>query len=182
MRLRKLSLALAAAAFATGPGWAPAAAMSAGDGHSPHGSAGDGHGNAGAEHGHGRGHNGTHPGSSHRCQPHAVGYVASGTLEAQSLTKNADGTYSGSLSVDLTHGNRPARAGLGKQQVTVEDIRVTFGLRDANGDGSVGLDDLAAGDRVRLLGRITVLAKRCPAGEFTATTTIRHAVFHAPRP
>jgi len=59
-------------------------------------------------------------------------------------------------------------------------VHLTFGLADTNNDGSVGLDDLTKGDRATLLGRISVLAKHCSQTGFTATTTIRHIVFHAP--
>jgi hypothetical protein len=120
-------------------------------------------------------------GASHKCKPHKVGYVASGTLVSQTLTKNADGSYSGEVTVEVTHTNHHAK-GDNKSTKTykVENVHVTFGLADTNNDGSVGLDDLTKGDRVTLLGRITVLAKHCSNPEFTATTTIRHLVFHAP--
>jgi hypothetical protein len=184
MILRRTSLALAAAALMSAPAWAPAVAAPSGH---PHSGSGAEHGKSGADHGKGKGSHGRHlgtsghPGKSHKCAPHAVGYVASGTLEAQSLTENANGTYSGSLSVDVTRANRHARGDLGKHEYTVEDVRVTFGLKDLDGDAA-GIDDIAAGDRARLLGRITTLAKKCPAGEFTPTTSIRHIVFHAPLP
>jgi hypothetical protein len=120
-------------------------------------------------------------GASHKCKPHKVGYVASGTLVSQTLTKNADGTYSGEVTVEVTHVNRHAK-GENKSTKTykVENVHVTFGLADTNTDGSTGLDDLAKGDRVKLLGHITALAKHCSHTGFTATTTIRHLVFHAP--
>ena len=62
----------------------------------------------------------------------------------------------------------------------MEKVHLTFGLADTNSDGSVGLDDLAKGDRVHLIGKITALAKKCSQTGFTATTTIRHIVVHAP--
>jgi hypothetical protein len=173
MILRRASLALAAAALASAPAWAAAAARPGGVPGGPHGAPGI----------KGKGHRGDgEHGRSRRCTAHAVGYVASGTLESESLTKNADGTYSGALSVDVTHANHHAKGDLGKREYTLQDARVTFGLKDIDGDGVVGLGDLAAGDSVHLVGRITVLPRRCPAGEFTPTTTIRHVVFHAARP
>ena len=119
--------------------------------------------------------------NSHKCKPHKVGYVASGTLVSQALTKNSDGTYSGDVTVEVKHANHHAK-GDNKSTKTykVENVHVTFGLADTNNDGSVGLDDLAKGDRVMLLGRITVLAKHCSNTGFTATTTIRHIVLHGP--
>jgi hypothetical protein len=123
----------------------------------------------------------SHPGKSHKCKPHKVGYVASGTLVSQTLTKNADGAYSGEVTVKVTHTNHHASGDLGATKTyKVEKIHVTFGLADTNKDGSVGLDDLKESDRVKLIGKITALAKKCPAGEFTPTTTIRKIVFHAP--
>jgi hypothetical protein len=123
----------------------------------------------------------SHPGQSHKCKPHKVGYVASGTLVSQTLTKNADGTYSGEVTVKVTHTNHHALGDLGATKAyKVENVHVTFGLADTNKDGGVGLDDLKEGDRVKLIGKITALAKKCNAGEFTPTTTIRKLVFHVP--
>lgn len=123
----------------------------------------------------------SHPGKSHKCAPHKVGYVASGTLVKQTLTKNADGTYSGEVEVEVMRTNHHAAADKGKTVVyKVMNVHVTFGLTDTNNDGSVGLDDLAKGDRVHLNGKITALAKGCNQSGFTAETTIRRIIFHAP--
>src|SRR5262249_35128287 len=137
----------------------------------------------GTEHTGGKGRHGTfgHPGSSHKGKPHKVAYVASGTLVSQTLAKNADRTYSGQVTVESKGTNHHGAGEKGKTKAyAVEKVRVTFGLRDTNSDGSVGLDDLKAGDRVKLIGKITTLAKKCSQGEFTPTTTIRKIVFHAP--
>lgn len=123
----------------------------------------------------------SHPGHSHKCAPHKVGYVASGTLVKQTLTKNADGTYSGEVEVEVMRTNRHAAADEGKTIIyKVMNVHVTFGLADTNNDGGVGLDDLAKGDRVHLNGKITVLARKCDQSGFTAETTIRRIIFHAP--
>jgi hypothetical protein len=61
----------------------------------------------------------------------------------------------------------------------VENVHVTFGLADTNNDGSIGLDDLKEGDRVKLIGGITRLGQHCNQEGFTRTTTIRRIVFHA---
>jgi hypothetical protein len=129
---------------------------------------------------------GSHPGQSHKCTPHKVGYVASGTLvlvtpPLTTLVKNVDGTYSGTLEVEVTHTNHHAAADKGKTVTyNVSSVHITFGLKDTNSDGSVGLDDLKTGDRVQLNGKITTLAKKCSQTGFTAETTIRKIVFHAP--
>jgi hypothetical protein len=123
----------------------------------------------------------SHRGRSNKCAPHKVGYVASGTLVKQTLTKNADGSYGGEVEVEVIRTNHHAAADKGKTVVyKVVDVHVTFGLTDTNNDGSVGLDDLAKGDRVHLNGKITALSKRCDQSGLTAETTIRRIIFHAP--
>lgn len=123
----------------------------------------------------------SHPGPSHKCAPHKVGYVASGTLVKQTLTKNADGTYSGEVEVKVMHTNHHAAADNDKTVIyKVVNVDVTLGLKDTNNDGSVGLDDLAKGDRVHLNGKITALAKKCDQSGVTAEPTIRQIIFHAP--
>jgi hypothetical protein len=127
----------------------------------------------------------SHPGNSHKCKPHKVAYVASGTLVSQTLTKNTDGTtYSGEVTVEVKRTNHHAASDKGTTKTyKVEKVRVTFGLADTNGDGTVDLKDLKEGkegDRVKLIGKITALAKRCSQTKFTAETTIRKIVFNAP--
>ena len=92
---------------------------------------------------------------------HNVAYIVSGTLVSQTLSKNADGTYSGTVTVSVARTNRHAAAAKGMTETyTLTDAHLTFALRDTNNDGSVGLDDLAAGDRVKAIGKITTLSKR----------------------
>jgi hypothetical protein len=129
---------------------------------------------------HGNKGNGHKP---HRCLPHEVGYVVSGTLVSDTLTEGPNNTGSGEVVVEVLHGNRHARAAVGtKVAYTLTNAHLTLAVPDADNDSTVGVDDLQAGDRVHLIGRVSELSKRCPAGEFTPQTTIRHAVFHAPRP
>jgi hypothetical protein len=114
-----------------------------------------------------------HPGAPHRCTPHKVAYVASGTLQTWSLEKNSDGTYSGTLVVDVKHANRFAKGDVGNA--------VTYTLSSAKvrlGDG-VG-DPPAAGSLVKLIGKVSALAKRCDQTGFVATTTIGKVVVHTP--
>jgi hypothetical protein len=145
------------------------------------GGSGDGNkGNHGADN-QGSAHTRGHPGQSHKCTHHKVAYVASGTLVSQTLSKNSDGAYSGEVTVKVTHTNHHAIGdeGATKAYKNLENVHVTFALADTNNDGSVGLDDLKEGDRVRLIGKITTLAKRCSQSGFMSTTTIRRIVFHA---
>jgi hypothetical protein len=139
------------------------------------------------------------PGHSHKCTPHKVAYVASGLLVSQTLTldgasppptttafvaalhPDAGNRYSGDVTVDVKHTNHHAAGDKGKTVTyTVSHARVTFALPDVNNDGSSGLDDLQAGDRVKVIGKVTALARRCDHSGFTPTTTIRHIVFHGP--
>jgi len=189
MIVKKILLAAAAGALMAGPAWAlPGLAPAAeGKGHRPsttpnntHNPGSSRRSSGGTENTGGKGAKPSKSGRSHKCKPHKVGYVASGTLVSQALTKNADGSYSGEVTVEVKHTNHHAKADKGTKAYKLENVDVTFGLADTNSDGSVGLDDLKAGDRVRLLGRITVLAKKCNQTGFTPTTTIRHLVFHAP--
>jgi len=145
-----------------------------------HNDAGNGGSNPGA------GHRPTgkppHPSQSRRCTPHNVAYIAAGTLLKQTLSKDGTAnTYSGELEVAVKRTNRHAAADRDTTKTyKVEHIHVTFALADVNNDGGVGLDDVQVNDRVKLIGKITVLAKRCDQSGFTATLTIAHIVLHPP--
>jgi hypothetical protein len=164
MIARKLALATAAVALMSTPAWATAS--NDGTGHPPPGT----HGKAGQH------------GASHKCKPHKVGYAAAGVLVSQTLTKD-DGanTYSGDVTVDVKHTNHHAAGDKGKTVTyTVSHAHVTFGLADVNGDGSAGLDDLQPNARVKVIGKITTIARKCDQTGFTPEITIRRVVFHAP--
>lgn len=176
MTVRKILLAGAAVALMSTPAWGhPGNGNGNGDhGQGPSGAPGHQH-----DKGKGRPEN---PGHSHRCRERSVGYVASGTLLKETLTKDEGAnTYSGTLEVEVTRTNRHAVADKGKKTYEVSKAHVTFGLADVNKDGSVGLDDLTPGDRVKLIGRITERNSSCQ-DEFTSKTTIRKIVFHVPLP
>jgi hypothetical protein len=115
-----------------------------------------------------------HPADSHKCVPHKVAYVASGKLVSSSLTKNADGTYSGTLKVHVTHTNHHARADKGTdREYTLDHAKVHFGH---------GVDPAApaAGDRVHLSGKITELARKCDQTGFKPTVTIHKVGIKTP--
>lgn len=120
-----------------------------------------------------------HPSKSHKCKPHAVGYKASGTLESESLTQTQgagtttrrDDRYSGDLTVNVKKANH--HGATGSQTYTVTDARVKF--YDANHDGTA--DTPKAGDRVKVKGRITRLAKKCDQTGFTPKITVRRVEF-----
>jgi hypothetical protein len=191
MIVKKILLAAAAGALMTGPAWAlPALApANQGKGHRPSTTPnntvnpGSSHRSSeGTENTGGKDGKSGDSSGSHKCKPHKVGYVASGTLiGVPKLTENTDGTYTGEVEVEVKHTNHHAKKDNNTtKKYKVENVRVTFGLADTDSDGVVGVDELKAGDRVKLIGNITVLAKKCSQTGFTATTTIRHLVFHAP--
>ena len=120
-----------------------------------------------------------HPAKSHKCTPHKVAYRASGPLVSESLTQTAgastpkrgDDRYSGTLTVDVTKVNH--HAAKGQQDYSLDNARVRFYDADHNGTP----DEPKTGDRVKLIGKITTLPKKCDATGFTATITIRKVDF-----
>jgi hypothetical protein len=120
-----------------------------------------------------------HPAKSHKCTPHKVAYRASGTLVSESLSQTAgadtpkrgDDRYSGTLTVDVTKANH--HAAKGEQTYTLDNARVRFYDADHNGTR----DEPKAGDRAKLIGKITRLSKKCDATGFTPTITIRKVDF-----
>jgi hypothetical protein len=131
-------------------------------------------------------HKSTHPAKPAKpakCDPHAVGYNARGTLVSSSLTQSAgqatakkgDDRYDGTVTVDVTKANHKAPTGV--QTFTLTGARVRFGDADHNHVADVP----AAGDRVKLHGKITRLRKGCDATGFTPTITVRSVRFRAPK-
>jgi hypothetical protein len=118
---------------------------------------------------HGKGH---HHGKSHKCKPHNVGWVVKGTLVSQTLVANTDGTYSGNVTVQVTHTNKHARAQQGTRSYDLVNVKVTFG--EANGQPPV------AGDQVKLIGKIPALAKKCDQSNLSTVYTVRKVVFNDP--
>jgi hypothetical protein len=140
------------------------------------GSQGKGHTNTNSNNGH------KNSSKSHKCKPHKVAWVVKGTLDSQALTANSDGTYSGTVNIDVTKTNKHAKAEKGKtnSQYTLDHAKVKFIVTDQPPTGTVDQTDLRPGDRVKLIGKITTLSKKCDQSGFTATTTIRQVVFHDP--
>jgi hypothetical protein len=130
---------------------------------------------AAAEHGHGH--------QSGRCKPHTAGWTVGGTVVESTLADSGDGTFSGDLVVTVTRTNsfaRSEREGDQPKTYTLTNVRASFDdLADTNGDGAVDAADVAAGDRVRLIGRVAKPKRRCPAPDSTAAT-VRKVAFAAP--
>jgi hypothetical protein len=115
--------------------------------------------------------------------------VAAGTLVSQTLVVDAAAadrggakpTYSGDVTIDVKRANHAAKGDKGTTKTyTLDHARVVFGLDDQNSDGRVDLSDLAAGDRVKVIGKVTKLAKRCDQTGFTPTLTIKKLIVHEP--
>lgn len=175
MKAPRTLLLASAAALLSVPAWAASSAAAPGHGH---GSAGTPPGQTKDADEHGSS-TGGHPGTSHRCKPHGVAFILSGTLEKQTLVKNSDGTYSGEIALEsVKRTNHHAKGAKGP--FTVTSTHVTLRVSDINSDGTVGIDDVVKGDNVKLIGKITTLAKKCDSTGFTATITVRRAIFSSP--
>lgn len=124
-----------------------------------------------------------HPSGSHKCKPHSVAYHARGTLESADLTqtqgadtpKRRDDRWSGDVTVDVKRASH--HGATGSQTYTLDNARVRF--YDANHDHAA--DTPKAGDRVRVKGRVTKLAKKCDQTGFTSTITVRRVEFKPPK-
>ena len=113
----------------------------------------------------------TAPSTSHKCAPHNVAYVASGTIVTWGATQNADGTWSGTISVQVKHANHHAASAKG--------TAATFTLTNSKVHMSHGVTNPpATGSRVQVMGKITTLAKKCSQTGFTPTITIKRATVH----
>lgn len=175
MTAHRTLLLASAAALLSVPAWAASSAAAPGHGHGPSATA-PGQTKDADEHG---SPTTGHPGTSHKCKAHGVAFILRGTLEKDTLVKNADGTYSGEIALEaVKRTNHHAKGAKGP--FTVTSTHVSFRVADINSDGSVGLDDLAKGDTVKLIGKVTRLGKKCDSTGFTPTITIRRAIFSAP--
>jgi hypothetical protein len=120
------------------------------------------------------GHGDHGAGHSHKCD-HRVGYVEGGTVDAttaSTLVQNSDGTWSGTLVIDVTRANHWARADKGKTVTytfTSADLKVKF-------DG--GATGFTAGERVQLVGKIVGGGHGCTAPSTPAAPTFRMIVVH----
>ena len=111
------------------------------------------------------------------CTPKSVGYNAKGTYESGSLTQTqgadtaerGDDRYSGTIVVSVTKANHKGLKGT--QDVTLTDARVKFHPRNDS--------ELAAGDRVKLSGKVTKLPKKCSTTGFEPKFTAKKADFKA---
>lgn len=116
-----------------------------------------------------------HLSQSHRCKPHDVAYVEAGTVDsstASTLAANADGTWSGTLVVDVTSTNHWAKPDKG---TTVSYTFNNVKLRVRFDGATTGF---TAGERVKLIGKLATVAKKCTALSPAATPAFRWVVVH----
>jgi hypothetical protein len=120
-----------------------------------------------------------HRASSHKCQAHNVAYVESGTIDpatASTLAANSDGTWSGTLVIDVTKGNHHAKADIGK---TVTYTLSNAKLRVRLDDGATGF---SAGERVKVIAKIAAVAGKCTVAGPAATPVLKTVVVHPAAP
>jgi hypothetical protein len=118
----------------------------------------------------------THPAKAPQaksCAPTHRGLNARGTLVSSTVTKNADGSYSGTLTVNVTKVNHKAASG--SQTYTLDHAKVKF-------HRGVDATAPAAGSRVKVHGKITAMPKKClRAAGFTPTVTVKKVDVHRPK-
>ncbi len=109
----------------------------------------------------------THDAAQRCAKAHTVAFGLRGTF----------GSWDGTT-LTLTHvrANRHARPAVtdGAAAIAIGDAKVDFSrLQDANGDGTVGWDDVTSAERVVVHGRIARVRHGCPAPDAAAAPTIR---------
>ena len=118
-----------------------------------------------------------HPSAhSHHCsKAHHVAYLEGGKVDGtpSTLAKNGDGTWSGTLVVDITHANHWARADRDKT------VTYTFSSSKLKVHFDGGTTGFSAGERVQLIGKLAVMSKTCTAsGSAPAAPIFRMVVVH----
>jgi hypothetical protein len=133
-------------------------------------------------HGHpnGHGHKGSgQPAQSHKCRPHNVAYVESGTVDSttpSTLAQNSNGTWSGTLVVDVKSANHAAKAD--KQHPSVTYTFTDARLRVRFDKGTNASTGFTAGERVKLIGKLATVGKKCMALSPAPTPVFRMLVVH----
>ncbi|MHB1835381.1 MAG: hypothetical protein ACYCXW_10475 [Solirubrobacteraceae bacterium] len=129
--------------------------------------------------GHGNHNGGGQPAQSHKCRPHDVAYIESGTVDAatpSTLARNSDGTWSGTLVVDVKSADHAAKTDRQKASVTYTltdaKLRVRF---DKGTSASAGF---TAGERVKLIGKLATVGKNCTALRPAPTPVFRMLIVH----
>jgi hypothetical protein len=115
-----------------------------------------------------------HPPGSHKCTPHNEAYTASGQLVSWSAAQSGNGRYTGTITVHVTKTNRHAAEAKGTDVTyTLTDARVTFGK---------GANPPTAGDRVKVIGKVAAIGKKCDQSGFVPTITVHKIGIHTAKP
>jgi hypothetical protein len=119
-------------------------------------------------------HPATHSGKAHKCTAHKVAYIVFGNFVSWSVTATGNGRYSGTITLDVKRTNHHAKGDKGATNKTysLNDTRVRFG------DGA---NPPAAGDLVKLIGKITVVGKKCSDQTAAGTITVRKLDISVPK-
>ena len=113
---------------------------------------------------------------SKRCEARHRAFVESGTVDSKTpstLAKNADGTWSGTLVLDVTRTNHRALADKGK---TVTYTFTNAKLRVKFDNGTTGF---TSGERVTLIGKLASERKRCTSDASAAAPEFRMVIVHS---
>jgi hypothetical protein len=125
-----------------------------------------------------KGPKGPHPSPptppANKCQAHTISYEVWGTLISGSLTLNANGTYSGTLTVHVKQSDNHAKS----DRNTNKTYTLASSHLNIHGANPAAL---AANSRVHLQGTVTTLAKKCNHTGFTATIAILRGDLKAPQ-
>ena len=116
----------------------------------------------------------SHPTQSHKCQPHNVAYVVSGTIDAAtaSTLAGSNGVWSGALVVDVKTTSHAANAVKGTTVTytfTSANLRVRFGH---------GVTGFSAGERIKLIGKLATVGKKCMPLSPPATPVFSKVIVH----
>jgi hypothetical protein len=107
--------------------------------------------------------------------PHSVGYLESGIVDGttgSTLTVNPDDTWSGTLVVDVTRANHWAKADRGTTATyTFTNAKLTVRF-------DAGTTSFAAGERVKLIGKLAAVAGGCTAIAPVPSPSFRMVVVH----
>ncbi len=112
---------------------------------------------------------------SHKCQAHNRAYVEAGTVDSvtsSTLAQNSDGTWSGTLVVDVTRANHAAKADKGQ---TVTYTFDSAAMRVALDGGATGF---TMGERVKLIGKLATVAKKCTVPSTAPAPVFKRIVVH----
>lgn len=110
---------------------------------------------------------------SHKCQAHNRAYVESGTVDSttgSTLAQNSDGTWSGTLVVDVAHASHAAQADRG------QTVTYTFDSSELNVVFDSGTSGFSGGEPIRLIGKIAALAPKCAAPSSASAPVFRRVV------